>query len=319
MIKYSKFLLLILVFFQSTQAQGSENVALSEFVNNVRGSFNMLVAEPNVVGKANLNKTRKMIKKGYRNEVRNMQGLLQHLDVKANIRKLSAKRYPNFSEQEDFSEQQLQALITDLSNVISERFDLHTSTSNASSEATSDSMDFSLDEDLDLDDIGSDIELTDEMIDLTDEVLTTGSVDLGKRAKETFLEIGSAYGELFSGMYPDQMTTIAGKDRPKYSSYVTSLKQAYIPYGYRDLARPHHLHAIFGTTFFPTRHGVEHVMKIHVLLLINEAEHNNVRVGYQRISPFMWNRNPYFISAATGSVLKQIFTEALGSQISFEQ
>jgi hypothetical protein len=54
---------------------------------------------------------------------------------------------------------------------------------------------------------------------------------------------------------------------------------------------------------------------MYIILMVNEAEHGTVRVATREIPTFRWDRNPYFIAAATGTVLKKIFTSTLGQKV----
>ena len=75
------------------------------------------------------------------------------------------------------------------------------------------------------------------------------------------------------------------------------------------------LHSIFATTFMPDRKGVLYVMEMYIILVVNEAEHGTARVAQRKVDMFRWDRNPYYISAATGTILKRIFTSTLGQKV----
>ncbi|KJZ13765.1 hypothetical protein TW85_11215 [Marinomonas sp. S3726] len=305
-------LCLVLLFTQSAYA--ANNIAIAEFVNNIRGSFNMLVAKEFVPGSKRLKKTRKMIKKGYNNEIRNMQILLSGLDLVANIRTANPKLLPQFAIQEKEVGKTLDNVVVSLTSIIKTRID-------ASNQLASTQIDNSgaeielIDEEFDEDDIGSDIDLDDNLIEISDESIEIDNerLNLDDVAKQAYIDIAIQYVPQFAGK---EVTWYAGDKSEKIQlGKGMSLKHAFVPYSRQGLIQPYPLHSIFATSFLPDRKGVLHVMRMYIILMVNEAEHGSVRVATREIPTFRWDRNPYFIAAATGTVLKKIFTSTLGQKV----
>jgi len=299
----------ILLFSQGAVA--ANNVAIAEFVNNIRGSFNMLVAKEFVPGSKRLKKTRKMIKKGYNNEIRNMNILLSGLDLVANIRAANPKHLPQFALQEEEVGKTLDTVVISLTSIIKTRIDASQQLSVQNSE-----MDEGLDDiEFDEDDIGSDIDLDDNFIEISDESIEIGNqrLNLDDVAKQAYIDIAIQYLPQFAGQ---EVTWYAGDKSEKIElGKGMSLKHVFVPYPRKGLIKPYPLHSIFATSFMPDRKGVLHVMRMYIILMVNEAEHGTVRVATREIPTFRWDRNPYFIAAATGTVLKKIFTSTLGQKV----
>lgn len=303
-----------LMLFLPQTAVAANNIAIAEFVNNIRGSFNMLVAKEFVPGSKRLKKTRKMIKKGYNNEIRNMQIMLSGLDLVANIRTANPKQMPQFALQEQEVGKTLDNVVVSLTSIIKTRIDASNQlVSNQTQEAAQDT-DF-VDEEFDEDDIGSDIDLDDNFIEISDESIEIDNerLNLDDVAKQAYIDIAIQYLPHFSGK---EVTWYAGDKSEKIQlGKGMSLKHVFVPYSRKGLIKPYPLHSIFATSFLPDRKGVLHVMRMYIILMVNEAEHGTVRVATREIPTFRWDRNPYFIAAATGTVLKKIFTSTLGQKV----
>lgn len=294
----------------SQSAVAANNVAIAEFVNNIRGSFNMLVAKEFVPGSKRLKKTRKMIKKGYNNEIRNMNILLSGLDLVANIRAANPKQLPQFALQEQEVGKTMDTVVVSLTSIIKTRID-------ASNQTQQTSLDVEVidEEEFDEDDIGSDIDLDDNLIEISDESIEIGNerLNLDDVAKQAYIDIAMQYIPQFAGK---EVTWYAGDKSEKIElGKDLSLKHVFVPYQRKGLIKPYPLHSIFATAFMPDRKGVLHVMRMYIILMVNEAEHGTVRVATREIPTFRWDRNPYFIAAATGTVLKKIFTSTLGQKV----
>lgn len=297
----------------SQSAVAANNVAIAEFVNNIRGSFNMLVAKEFVPGSKRLKKTRKMIKKGYNNEIRNMNILLSGLDLVANIRAANPKQLPQFALQEQDVGKTLDTVVVSLTSIIKTRIDASNQPQNSPQIEGLD--DEALNEEFDEDDIGSDIDLDDNLIEISDESIEIGNerLNLDDVAKQAYIDIAMQYIPLFAGK---EVTWYAGDKSEKIElGKDLSLKHVFVPYQRKGLIKPYPLHSIFATAFMPDRKGVLHVMRMYIILMVNEAEHGTVRVATREIPTFRWDRNPYFIAAATGTVLKKIFTSTLGQKV----
>lgn len=295
----------------SQTAFAANNVAIAEFVNNIRGSFNMLVAKEFVPGSKRLKKTRKMIKKGYNNEIRNMNILLSGLDLVANIRAANPKQLPQFALQEQEVGKTLDTVVVSLTSIIKTRIDA----SNEFQAQEPGLVDEGIDEAFDEDDIGSDIDLDDNLIEISDESIEINNerLNLDDVAKQAYIDIAIQYVPQFAGK---EVTWYAGDKSEKIQlGKGMSLKHVFVPYSRQGLIKPYPLHSIFATSFLPDRKGVLHVMRMYIILMVNEAEHGTVRVATREIPTFRWDRNPYFIAAATGTVLKKIFTSTLGQKV----
>lgn len=295
----------------SQTAFAANNVAIAEFVNNIRGSFNMLVAKEFVPGSKRLKKTRKMIKKGYNNEIRNMNILLSGLDLIANIRAANPKQLPQFALQEQEVGKTLDTVVVSLTSIIKTRIDA----SNEFQAQEPGLVDERIDEAFDEDDIGSDIDLDDNLIEISDESIEINNerLNLDDVAKQAYIDIAIQYVPQFAGK---EVTWYAGDKSEKIQlGKGMSLKHVFVPYSRQGLIKPYPLHSIFATSFLPDRKGVLHVMRMYIILMVNEAEHGTVRVATREIPTFRWDRNPYFIAAATGTVLKKIFTSTLGQKV----
>ena len=295
----------------SQTAFAANNVAIAEFVNNIRGSFNMLVAKEFVPGSKRLKKTRKMIKKGYNNEIRNMNILLSGLDLVANIRAANPKQLPQFALQEQEVGKTLDTVVVSLTSIIRTRIDA----SNEFQAQEPGLVDEGIDEAFDEDDIGSDIDLDDNFIEISDESIEINNerLNLDDVAKQAYIDIAIQYVPQFAGK---EVTWYAGDKSEKIQlGKGMSLKHVFVPYSRQGLIKPYPLHSIFATSFLPDRKGVLHVMRMYIILMVNEAEHGTVRVATREIPTFRWDRNPYFIAAATGTVLKKIFTSTLGQKV----
>ena len=295
----------------SQTAFAANNVAIAEFVNNIRGSFNMLVAKEFVPGSKRLKKTRKMIKKGYNNEIRNMNILLSGLDLVANIRAANPKQLPQFALQEQEVGKTLDTVVVSLTSIIKTRIDA----SNEFQVQEPGLVDEGIDEAFDEDDIGSDIDLDDNLIEISDESIEINNerLNLDDVAKQAYIDIAIQYVPQFAGK---EVTWYAGDKSEKIQlGKGMSLKHVFVPYSRQGLIKPYPLHSIFATSFLPDRKGVLHVMRMYIILMVNEAEHGTVRVATREIPTFRWDRNPYFIAAATGTVLKKIFTSTLGQKV----
>jgi len=295
----------------SQGAVAANNVAIAEFVNNIRGSFNMLVAKEFVPGSKRLKKTRDMIKKGYSNEIRNMNILLSGLDLVANIRAANPKHLPQFALQEKEVGKTLDTVVVSLTSIIKTRIDASQQLSAQNAEVDEGLDDIEFDED----DIGSDIDLDDNFIEISDESIEIDNqrLNLDDVAKQAYIDIAFEYLPQFVGQ---KVTWYAGDKSEKIElGKGMSLKHVFVPYPRKGLIKPYPLHSIFATSFMPDRKGVLHVMRMYIILMVNEAEHGTVRVATREIPTFRWDRNPYFIAAATGTVLKKIFTSTLGQKV----
>ena len=295
----------------SQSVVAANNIAIAEFVNNIRGSFNMLVAKEFVPGSKRLKKTRKMIKKGYNNEIRNMNILLSGLDLVANIRAANPRQMPQFAMQEEEVGKTLDTVVVSLTSIIKTRIDASEQQAVAANQGTEIEEDIEFDED----DIGSDIDLDDNFIEISDESIDIDNqrLNLDDVAKQAYIDIAIQYVPQFAGK---EVTWYAGdKEEQVVLGKGMSLKQVFVPYSRSGLIKPYPLHSIFATSFMPDRKGVLHVMRMYIILMVNEAEHGTVRVATREIPTFRWDRNPYFIAAATGTVLKKIFTSTLGQKV----
>lgn len=313
--KLKSILLITLLLFQSKVFSGT-NVSLSEFVNSIRGPFNMLVAEKYIVSAKKLRKTNKMIEKGYRNEVRNMQLLLETSGLNAHVRMLNEKRFSSFSYQEKEFKKELEKMVQTLSNAISHRLD-NTSLGKENDQKSNRTVENKLQDSSD--DIGTDIEFDGTLFEISTDLAPNkkGSfVSLNNIAEVAFLDLAELYGDTtqFKGKKV-QWYSAGAEQEITLGRRPPNLKQAFIPYRVNGNIYLKPLHSIFATTFKPDRDGVIHVMEMYILLIVNEAEHGTVRVAQQKINKFRWDRNPYYISAATGTILKKIFTNTLGKKV----
>ena len=310
---YSLLFSSILIFYTSQSFAGS-NIAITEFVNSIRGSFNMLVADKHVVSVKQLSKTKNMIEKGYRNEVLNMQLLLASTGLDANIRMLNPRRYPDFSSQEEEGQKLLNNMIETLSKEAKRRIQ-GSDFDNLNSSENDDEIENSTLSD----DIGTDIEFDDvfEEISLDTVADKTGNfISLDQVAQDTFLTLSQEYLRTpqFRGK---EVLWYSGGNEQKIilGKGLNTLKHVFIPYNVNGIIKPMPLHSIFATTFMPDRKGVLYVMEMYIILVVNEAEHGTARVAQRKVDMFRWDRNPYYISAATGTILKRIFTSTLGQKV----
>ncbi|MGF1763191.1 hypothetical protein [Aliivibrio kagoshimensis] len=316
-----KVLLAVAMFCMPSVSYAGTNVAIAEFVNSIRGSFNMLVAHKEIVSAKTLRKTNKMIEKGYRSEVLNMQLLLESSGLDANVRMLSAKRFPEFSLQENLVKTELTNMVKTISKESKRRLESSVLTADVvPSEEGSDDESGDIADDIDLsDDIGSDIDFDDSIVDVSSDVVANevgAMISLDQVALDTFITIVTEYSyrKPFRGQEVlwyaggNEGNIVLGRGNP-------NLKQAFLPFHHDQFVKPMPLHAIFATTFMPNRQGVLHVMEMYIILVVNESEHGTVRVAQRKINKFRWDRNPYYISAATGTVLRKIFTSTLGKKV----
>lgn len=302
--------------FVASNATAGTNVAIAEFVNSIRGSFNMVVANKHVVSAKRLKKTNKMIEKGYRSEVLNMQILLEDTGLDANIRMFSERRYPDFTPQEMSSKKYL----LDMTETLSKEAKRRLEGSDFDTAATGSDEAIAAEDDLDIsDDIGTEIDFDDTLLEVSDDTISDGSgsfISLEQIAQDTFLSIGQEYiyTKQFRGK---EVLWYSGGDEQKIKlgTGTPNLKQVFIPYHHEGVLKPMPLHSVFATTFMPDRNGVLYVMEMYIILVVNEAEHGTTRVAQRKIDKFRWDRNPYYISAATGTVLKKIFTNTLGRKV----
>lgn len=295
----------------ASNATAGTNVAIAEFVNSIRGSFNMVVANKHVVSAKRLKKTNKMIEKGYRSEVLNMQILLEDSGLDANIRMFSERRYPDFAPQEMASKQYLLDMTETLSKEAKRRLE-GSDFDQPEAEATGDDLAVS-------DDIGTEIEFDDTLLEVSDDTISDGKgsfISLEQIAQDTFLSIAQEY------IYTSQLRgrevlwySGGNEQKIKLGTGTPNLKQVFIPYNHEGVLKPMPLHSVFATTFMPDRNGVLYVMEMYIILVVNEAEHGTTRVAQRKIDKFRWDRNPFYISAATGTVLKKIFTNTLGRKV----
>lgn len=315
-----KFIFLLpFAFMTSFSVNASTNVAIAEFVNSIRGSFNMVVAPKHVVSARRLKKTNRMIEKGYRSEVLNMQILLEESGLDANIRMFESRLYPDFPEQNKEASKNVQAMTETLSKELKRRlegsaFDTSLTTTAAKPEESSDDIELS-------DDIGTDIDFDDTLFEVSDEKIDDGTgtgtlVSLEQIATDTFLSIAMQYNRLPAFRNREVLWYAGGsEEKVTLGKGTPNMKKVFIPFYNDGILRPLPLHSIFATTFMPNRNGVLHVMEMYIILVVNEAEHGKARVAYRKIDKFRWDRNPYYISAATGTVLKKIFTNAIGKKL----
>ncbi len=311
-----QFLIILVSLLMVTPARSATNIAIAEFVNSIRGSFNLVVADKHVVSAKRLRKTNAMIEKGYRSEVLNMQILLEESGLDANIRMFSSKRYPRFTAQEDKAEQLLVNMTETLSKEAKRRlegseFDPDKTQSKAvPADSTSE---------VDLDDIGTDIDFDDTLVEVSSDMVADdkgGFISLNQVAMDTFLSIAQTY--IYTPDFRGRKVTWYSGGSEEAISLGTgtpNLKQVFIPFYHQGMVKPMPLHAIFATTFMPDRHGVLYVMEMYIMLVVNEAEHGSARVAWRKIERFRWDRNPYYISAATGTILKKVFTNTLGRKV----
>lgn len=316
-----KVLLVVVLMWLPSVSHAGTNVAIAEFVNSIRGSFNMLVAHKEIVSAKTLRKTNKMIEKGYRSEVLNMQLLLETSGLDANVRMLSANRFPEFSLQESRIKAELTNMVKTISKESKRRLESSVLTAEvvpSVEESNDESSDIADDIDLS-DDIGSDIDFDDSIVDVSTDVVTNdvgAMISLDQVALDAFMSIVTeyAYRKPFRGQEVlwyaggNENNIVLGSGNP-------NLKQAFLPFNHEQFVKPMPLHAIFATTFMPNRQGVLHVMEMYIILVVNESEHGTVRVAQRKINKFRWDRNPYYISAATGTVLRKIFTSTLGKKV----
>lgn len=303
-----------------------QNVSISEFVNSIRGSFNMVIAKENVVSARRLKKTKRMIHKGYLSEIRNMEILLEQTGADATLRAFSPKRYPGFAVQEENAIEILDNMVKTLTTNTKSSIENSRKTFESNSDLQIDtdssgdgSDDIALSDDVEsADDIGTDLDFDGNLFDTTDDTAEVGEQKLshGAIAQAAFLDIAEEY-VLRSKLKGLEVTWFAGnvEEKVKLGQRPITLKQMFVPIEKDNMLRPQPVHAVFASTFLPNRNGVLHVMEMYIILIINEPGSTNPQVSVTPVNKFRWDRNPYYISAATGTVMKKIFSTMTGKKL----
>lgn len=309
-------LLLSLSVLSSTNTLAATNIALSEFLNEIRGSsFNMYIAKDHIVGlQPRYKKTKKAIVSGYKKEMRNMLILLRRLNINAQLRMPGIHNdLPEYRRYDLTTKKQLLKLVTTQTELWDKKLsDVIVKLETTPEPATADEPEEELD-----DDIGADLDFDGDMIETTEDTYSDNGqiVDPGQVANDIFIEIGDLYSPLFRGqnvsVYAD------GKRRQKTLSGgpILDFQDIFVPYNINGLPSPLPLHAVFGTAFLPDKEGAIHMMRMYIFVFTNDPETKKVRIAVKPVKKFRWDRNEYYISAATGSVLRAIFAQALGLKV----
>ncbi len=313
----SKLLTSLIFLLLIPNSYAATNIALSEFLNEIRGSsFNMYVAKDHIVGlNPRYKKTQKAIRSGYGKEMRNMRILLKRLQINAQLRAPGLQNdLPQFRGLDAKTKKQLLKLVTIQTELWDKKlgdapFEIETSSNKIESDNTNVALD---------DDIGADLDFDEGLIETTDDTFSSNAgeiVDPGQVANDIFIEIGNLYSPKFMGgqvsVYKDgkliQKTLDGGE--------ILDMQDIFVPYNLNGLPRPLPLHAVFGTAFLPDKEGAIHMMRMYIYVFTNDPETKKVRIAVKPVKKFRWDRNEYYISAATGSILREIFAQALGLKI----
>jgi len=307
-----KKLALLAVLLVPVQAHSATNIAMSQFLNDIRGSsFNLLIAKPHIIDVRNSRRRKKAINNGFKKEIRNMEILLRKLKLNAKLRLPGVLNdIPHYYANDKVAGDKLYELIKVQTNLwetkLTEEIVIKKDKKAAAPE-----------EDGLADDIGADIDFDTDIIETTDDelVLNDKAVTPGKVANDFFLDIGFNYAPLFGGMQVQRFME-GGMKTVTLKGGIQTLQDIYAPYrGDKGLPVPLPLHAVFGSAFLPDKMGAIHVMRLYVFVIVNDPETEKVRVAAKPVPNFRWDRNEYYISAATGSVLRAIFSEALGVKV----
>lgn len=295
-------------------AQSATNIAMSQFLNDIRGSsFNLLIAQPHIIDIRNSKRRKRAIYSGFKKELRNMNILLRKLKLNAKLRSPGLSNdIPQYQSNDKAAGKKLYKLIQDETTLWLSKLSEDIVIKGNKKEETDDG-ELS-------DDIGADIDFDTDIVEVTDDQLSLNKqpVTPGGIANTVFLDIGDNYAGLFGGQKVNrfqkgemQSVTLKG--------FVEDLQDIYIPYrGNNGLPEPLPLHAVFGSAFLPDKMGAIHVMRLFVFVIVNDPETQKVRVAAKPVPRFRWDRNEYYIAAATGSVLRAIFSEALGVKVEDE-
>ena len=310
-INVTKKALLLAVFILPAPAFSATNIAMSQFLNDIRGSsFNLLIAKPHIVDVRNSKRRRRAIENGFKKEIRNMEILLRRLKLNAKLRLPGILNdIPQYYQNDKVAGDRLYKLIelqttmweSKLTEDIAIKGDKKEDTTEAGLS----------------DDIGADIDFDTDIIETTDDkhVLNDQAVTPGKVANDIFIEVGDNYAGLFGGQKVNRFID-GGMKEVTLKGGIQTLQDIYAPYRNNSgLPVPLPLHAVFGSAFKPDKMGAIHVMRLYVFVIVNDPETERVRVAAKPVPNFRWDRNEYYISAATGSVLRAIFSEALGVKV----
>ncbi len=262
----------------------------------------MIVLKEGVNSARSLKRTRFAIHKGYSSQILNMQLLLKKEQVNANIRSFSADSYPRFADQERRGENIFQLASMTIASIASQQIER----SKLNLQGTSST-----------DPVGTDIDFDDSMLEISDvKDKLQPSMNIEQIATSAFIDVCSIYQN--NPFFTGKKARWYGKSKEfsvTLGSGLTTLDKCFVPVDYNNNVQPVPLHSVFSTIFTPKRHGVLYVMEMNVLLFFNEAEIGKVRVAQREVSEFRWDRNPYYISGATGTILKSIFSHSLGKKI----
>jgi hypothetical protein len=313
--KMKFFILSGLLYVITIPASASTNIALNQFLNEIRGSsFNVLIAPPHIVKDPQYKLTLKAINNGYKKEIRNMRILMRKLSLPSKLRAPGMiNDLPQYFDKDKKTGANLKRLIEEQTSLWENRLSeeiVSASDRNKNTEKAEEGINLG-------DDIGADLDFDTDLIETTDDTYEIDNtvISPGKIANDIFLDIGDIYAQLFVGQEVHRMIE-GNMEKIILKGRINGLHEIYLPFPDdqgKPVAKP--LHAVYGSAFLPDKKGAIHVLRMYVFVIVNDPEIDKVRVAARPIPRFIWDRNEYYVSAATGSVLRAIFSEALGVKI----
>ena len=110
-----------------------------------------------------------------------------------------------------------------------------------------------------------------------------------------------------------RLAMIYSRNRNNDISSINSVGDArFYTYSHRDLVK---LNAIYGMVFTPTLQGRTYIMAIRLYLINVNEDGRSVTIMRKDVKNFIWYRNPRYISAVTGRLLREILAQGTGRSI----
>jgi len=147
-------------------AQSATNIAMSQFLNDIRGSsFNLLIAEPHIIDIRNSKRRKRAIYSGFKKELRNMNILLRKLKLNAKLRSPGLSNdIPQYQSNDKAAGKKLYKLIKDETTLWLSKLSEDIVIKGNKKEATEEGGELS-------DDIGADIDFDTDIVEVTDDKL----------------------------------------------------------------------------------------------------------------------------------------------------
>ena len=233
--------------------------------------YNLLISKP-IISDESMEIVNRAINKGFENQYKKIQRLLIRNDISSVI------EFPYYIafQYQDNTFKEVNDIIT---NLMEDIYNIEKDEIDSSTKQEDESM--SLDGSLDV----SKLNMS-EFKDISKKSSQKGNLE--ELGEDAIIKIGNVFME---------------ENEDDEIEWVGEAK--FHPYGSDDLVP---LNGIYGMIFIPTVRGRTHTMAIRMYLIDVNDDGKSVTVMRKIVKEFPWYRNPRYISAVTGTLLKEILS-----------